>query len=387
MSIEQKKHRVFHIANNYISSKVHGNLVAALSQYGRVAQEVFVPVRVKKHIGVNRDLVSENCAVRYSYCLRSFLKYFPLLKVFWVTLNCLKSLSLRRDEFSGNIIAHSLWSDGMVAFFVSLVKKKQYILLVRNTDINVFLPKLPHYRFLIKRAIYRAEVLVFISHAHKERFRSSYPALFKAASTIRVIPNGVDDFWLNNVPGRDLKAENKGVKQVIYVGRFNENKNLLNIYLAIENARKSEANIVLTLVGGSVETLKALCDLEVLPSWLKVIEHIEDNNHLLALYRESSVFIMPSFYETFGLVYIEALTQGCPFIYTKNEGVDGYFDGEEYAVAVDPNNLDEMARAVLLLLRRFPLGVDKERSVKKLSCFSWSSVASNYQVLLGLPRK
>ena len=81
MNMEQKEHRVFHIANNYISSKVHGNLVAALSQYGRVAQEVFVPVRVKKHIGVNRDLVSENCAVRYSYCLRSFLKYFPLLKV------------------------------------------------------------------------------------------------------------------------------------------------------------------------------------------------------------------------------------------------------------------------------------------------------------------
>ena len=29
--------------------------------------------------------------------------------------------------------------------------------------------------------------------------------------------------------------------------------------------------------------------------------------------------------ETFGLVYIESLSQGTPIIYTKGEGIDGYF--------------------------------------------------------------
>ena len=34
---------------------------------------------------------------------------------------------------------------------------------------------------------------------------------------------------------------------------------------------------------------------------------------------------MPSRYETFGLVYGEAMSQGLPIIYSKGQGVDGYF--------------------------------------------------------------
>lgn len=34
---------------------------------------------------------------------------------------------------------------------------------------------------------------------------------------------------------------------------------------------------------------------------------------------------MPSHKETFGLVYAEAMSQGLPIIYTKNQGFDGQF--------------------------------------------------------------
>ena len=38
---------------------------------------------------------------------------------------------------------------------------------------------------------------------------------------------------------------------------------------------------------------------------------------------------MPSRTETFGLVYVEAISQGLPVIYSKGEGFDGWFsDGE-----------------------------------------------------------
>lgn len=35
---------------------------------------------------------------------------------------------------------------------------------------------------------------------------------------------------------------------------------------------------------------------------------------------------MPSYHETFGLVYIEALTQHLAIVYTKGQGVDGMLD-------------------------------------------------------------
>lgn len=42
----------------------------------------------------------------------------------------------------------------------------------------------------------------------------------------------------------------------------------------------------------------------------------------------SDIFVMPSKPETFGLVYVEALSQGLPILYAKGEGFDGYFDEE-----------------------------------------------------------
>ena len=44
------------------------------------------------------------------------------------------------------------------------------------------------------------------------------------------------------------------------------------------------------------------------------------------IYSRCSVFAMPSYHETFGLVYIEALTQHLAIVYTKGQGVVGMLD-------------------------------------------------------------
>jgi len=47
---------------------------------------------------------------------------------------------------------------------------------------------------------------------------------------------------------------------------------------------------------------------------------------LRSIFKENNFFVMPSKAETFGLVYIEALLQGLPILFTKGEGIDGYYD-------------------------------------------------------------
>ena len=45
--------------------------------------------------------------------------------------------------------------------------------------------------------------------------------------------------------------------------------------------------------------------------------------------RESDIFILPSVNETFGMVYLEAMAQGCITICTKDDGIAGIIkDGE-----------------------------------------------------------
>lgn len=372
--------KIVHIANNFISSQVHQDLIQCLNQKLSIKQEVYIPVRRKSDIGINGKNINSGFKLKYSYCFKPFFKYFPLFKVFWITIDSLRKIKWGKLGSDDLLIAHTLWSDGMVAFFIHIIKGKKYILIVRNTDINIFLPRLPHYRFLFKWSISRSKALVFVSHAHKERFCHKYPLLKNAAKVIEVIPNGLNEFWLRNIPHKI----NKGIKRVLYVGKFDKNKNLFGILNAVKTARRIDSNISLTLVGGNVNEFIKLCKLKQLPPWIKVVEHIYDKNCLMNIYRESNVFIMPSYHETFGLVFLEAFSQGLPFIYTKDEGIDGYFDSDRFAVAVDPNDIDKISDSILLLLKSFSSGIPHDRVKKKISNFSWRTVAKKYQKLIEL---
>lgn len=90
--------------------------------------------------------------------------------------------------------------------------------------------------------------------------------------------------------------------------------------------------------------------------------------------RSCSVFAMPSIYETFGLVYLEALSQNLPIIYTKEQGVDGMFD-DTIGIGVNPLSIEEIKKAIKIILQENSkygnLNVHFED-------FKWREIASKY---------
>ena len=57
---------------------------------------------------------------------------------------------------------------------------------------------------------------------------------------------------------------------------------------------------------------------------------------MIPFYKSAHIFVMPSLTETFGIVFIEALSQGLPLIYTKGQGIDGYFPQGFVGYAYNP---------------------------------------------------
>ena len=53
---------------------------------------------------------------------------------------------------------------------------------------------------------------------------------------------------------------------------------------------------------------------------------------------------MPSFPETFGLVYVEAMSQGLPIIYTKGQGIDGYFEDGKVGYPVNTKDSNDIVK-------------------------------------------
>jgi len=101
---------------------------------------------------------------------------------------------------------------------------------------------------------------------------------------------------------------------------------------------------------------------------------VSDRGLLLGHYRWSHVLAVPSFTESFGLVYGEAMTQASPVIYTRGQGFDGFFPDGTVGFAVNPKDAGEIADRVFDLHRNYSFF--SRNSVRLAEQFRWADKVS-----------
>ena len=91
------------------------------------------------------------------------------------------------------------------------------------------------------------------------------------------------------------------------------------------------------------------------------------------IYGISSVYVMPSVSEPFGITALEAISAGTPTIASKTAGFSEAFTN---CLRVDFWDTDEMANKVISLLRYDPLHRTLSQEGKReIELFTWDSVA------------
>ncbi|MDT4011637.1 glycosyltransferase, partial [Staphylococcus simulans] len=100
--------------------------------------------------------------------------------------------------------------------------------------------------------------------------------------------------------------------------------------------------------------------------------------NIVEIMKNMLVFIMVSFTETFGLVYLEALTQNLPVIYTKNEGFDKYFEEGYVGYSVNPTNNNELIKQVRKIIENYNV-IQKNISQIDKKRFSWQNNALKHK--------
>src|SRR5690606_9127918 len=112
--------------------------------------------------------------------------------------------------------------------------------------------------------------------------------------------------------------------ELIYVGNFNKGKKIDKVILAVKALNDSNNHCHLTIIGGGGQLVKKIDkQIQKNKKYYTYLGKIKDKRQLAALLRRSDIFVMPSKNETFGLVYIEALSQGIPVVYGRKYGIDG----------------------------------------------------------------
>lgn len=370
----EKKH-VLHICNDFTYSKVHTELYQKLDQQG-VEQIVYTPFRNKEDEGKNH-FEGTSTQIIYAPILKKIHRLLFHRKIEATVHDIARNVDLSTVKCSH---ATTLFSDGAVA----LALKKQYgipyIVAVRNSDLNAFLKYAPHLWWVHREIIREADKVIFITPMLQQRLRKHWTViglrnLLEQKSM--VIANGLNDFWLKNLC-LDSHRHAAG-HRAIYVGNFDNNKNVLRLMEAVESLQNDIPDVHLDLVGGTGEQEADVLKLtENKPDLFTYHGKIYDKQKLQELYQSNNVFAMASKHETFGLVFVESMSQGLSVLYTQNEGIDGLFE-EPIGEAVNPSDTNSIKEALQNLFTH----PEKYQliSENRIQEFNWTTIAKRYAAL------
>ena len=99
-----------------------------------------------------------------------------------------------------------------------------------------------------------------------------------------------------------------------------------------------------------------------------------DNDTLVALYNAASLFVLPSFYEGFGIPVLEAMSCGTPVI--VSESLWGHEVTGDHALFFDPYDVIDIAEKMLVALSKPKIADQmREKGLLHVKKFSWSVTA------------
>ncbi len=296
----------------------------------------------------------------------------------------MRALKNRLSGKSFNMIhAHTLFSEGYLAYKLHKESGIPYIVAVRNTDINVFFKYRKYLHGLGCEILKNADRIIFLTSVYEQKLFDKYiPKKFRdeLKSKIVIIPNGIDSLFLNNMAQpRSRVSENK--LNVITVGMVNKNKNQTYICDQLEKYQKDNPDVMVSYKNFGIIRFERDKKYAALLNKYPFAERCEPKSHmeLIEEYRKADIFALLSKTESFGIVYAEAISQGLPILYTKGEGFDTQFDDGVVGHAVDLSENGDFVQKLESILKDYE-GFSK-RALEGASKFDWKKIGRRYSEL------
>ncbi|OMF81792.1 glycosyltransferase family 4 protein [Paenibacillus glucanolyticus] len=162
-----------------------------------------------------------------------------------------------------------------------------------------------------------------------------------------VIPNAIDDTIFNL--GQNNMGNSQVAPYILMMGneliRF---KGIASIVRAVQRVKESYPEINLYWINPNTPS----------ESWVNVADQIFVNppqEKIAELFRNATLFVSGSEFESFSLPVLEAMATGCPVISTKNTGVMEYGIDNENIIYAEIGNEEDLVRKILIALENSEL--------------------------------
>ncbi len=208
-----------------------------------------------------------------------------------------------------------------------------------------------NHRYLVPRFVRKADAIIAVSQTTKEHL---HEYLYVPEEKVRVVYHGVEERFRQPVSGEELEAVRRRYslpeRYFLYVGQIYPPKNFGRLVRAYAEVGPRQG-VHLVVAGRHA----FLCRRELalprtlgIENWVKWLGWVSRDT-LPALYTGAEALLLPSLYEACPSPPLEAMACGCPVITSNRYGcveVAGHA-----ALLVDPENLEEIARAMERVLQ------------------------------------
>lgn len=285
----------------------------------------------------------------------------------------------RRQEASCVLVSHVL-PVGTAAWFVWLVTRLPYVVLVHGLDITLARESVWK-RWLVARVLRSAQSVVANSEAVANRVRITWPKIHPA-----VITPGVE---LRRFPEREDAREALGIEAqkrvVVTIGRLISRKGMDTLVQAMRHL----PGVELFVVGdgperASLEKLVAACA----PGRVSILGEVSDEVRDQVLAAADVFAFLPRDevrdIEGFGIVCLEAALAGLPVVATQVGGVGEAFVDQETGLAVPSQDPRVAAEAIHRLFEdpAYAKALGRAGRERVEARFSWRDRAAAFRVLM-----
>ncbi|MFW6029122.1 MAG: glycosyltransferase family 4 protein [Halanaerobiales bacterium] len=192
--------------------------------------------------------------------------------------------------------------------------------------------------------------------------------------------SGIPDKYFNSKDFKTIRFDKKVSDSYLYVGRLIARKNVNSILLALNGLYKN-SKWIFNIIGEGIEkdNLISLKDNLNLDETVQFLGY-KNRDKVLEFMKKTEVFIMISDNETFGLVYIEAMSKGCIVIASKDSGMDGIIINGYNGFLCEQGNEQEL-ECICKQIREMSLDEKvriSKNAVNTANRFKDSVVANNY---------
>jgi len=263
-------------------------------------------------------------------------------------------------------MSSQLFGGGLAALYIYKCLNIPYIITEHSTIYARGLIKSWHQRYL-KDIFQNAKMLIAVSSSLARLIEP-----YTSRKSIEVIPNVVNTMFFT------LPLNPRAKKPFIFltVALLTPKKGIDILIRAFASVFKNNSNVELWIGGdGPLRSqLEYLAKMLDVASQIRFLGLLDREKVKLAMWK-ANAFVLPSYFETFGVVLIEAMSTGLPIISTKCGGPEDFIT-PKVGYLVSPGDIEGLANTMLTLYDNYSSFNSVEISEFVKDKFSYKSVAS-----------